>query len=154
MLEIQEYSDERQKIMDFIKLVDRDFYPPISKRKKIDDYVEDNLAEPHYLLLAYDKEQIVGSVCVGLDKPKRGEGYIDWVAIIPQYRKQGLATRLIDSVEVYLTKNNFDKVKVRTWSTNIASVALYNKLGFRVDYLVKDDRGEGIDSIYFAKDLL
>ena len=153
MLKLQEYSGENQKIIDFIKQVDRDFYPPISKRKKIEEYVRDNIVESHYLLVVCDKERIVGSICVGLDKPERGDGYIDWIAILSKYRRRGLAVRLIDNVEAYLTKNNFDKVKVRTWSTNLAGVALYNKLGFSVDYLVKNERGEGIDSIYFVKDL-
>jgi len=153
MLKIQEYSGKSQGIIDFIILVDKDFYPPISKRKRIEDYVLDSLAEPHYVLVVWDNDTIIGSVCTCLDMPEKGEGYIYWLAILPNYRTQGLATKLINNVEKYLRKNTYNKIKVRTWSTNMASIALYTKLGFSTDYVIKNERGNGVDSIYFVKNL-
>ena len=39
----------------------------------------------------------------------------------------------------------------RKWSTNISHINLLEKLGFCVLNIIKDDRGKGIDTIYFRR---
>jgi RimJ/RimL family protein N-acetyltransferase len=39
----------------------------------------------------------------------------------------------------------------RTWSTNAAHIAILGKFGFSQIARIENDRGEGIDTVYFAK---
>ena len=44
-------------------------------------------------------------------------------------------------------------VSLRTWSTNHAQIAVLKRRGYDCVRRIADDRGEGIDTIYFAKSL-
>ena len=43
------------------------------------------------------------------------------------------------------------RITLRTWSTNGAQEHILDKLGYSLVRRLKDDRGEGIDTVYFVK---
>ena len=43
------------------------------------------------------------------------------------------------------------RITLRTWSTNGAQEHILDKLGYGLVRRLKDDRGEGIDTVYFVK---
>ncbi|HIT00393.1 MAG TPA: hypothetical protein IAA59_09195 [Candidatus Faecaligallichristensenella faecipullorum] len=44
-----------------------------------------------------------------------------------------------------------EAIGMRTWSTNAAQIHELNKRGYREVARLKDDRGKGIDTVYFAR---
>ena len=39
----------------------------------------------------------------------------------------------------------------RTWSTNAAHIKILDKFNFEIIKCIENDRGDGIDTVYFAK---
>lgn len=55
-----------------------------------------------------------------------GEGYVTNVAVLPQYRKQGIACELIEAQ----LKNEMDFITLEVRKSNAPAISLYTKLGF------------------------
>lgn len=65
-------------------------------------------------------------------------------------RGKGIGTSLYAYVEDVLRPG---AVAIRTWSTNDAQLALLHGRGYRLVRTVRDDRGRGVDTLYFTKKL-
>ena len=55
-----------------------------------------------------------------------GEGYITNVAVLPEYRRRGIAAKLLREAE----KNKMDFITLEVRESNIAAIRLYEKAGF------------------------
>jgi len=73
------------------------------------------------------EEKIVGSIIISHDGRK---GWINRVAILPEYRKLGIASYLIDDAEKRLKKIGIDIVACLIEDWNIQSLKLFDKLGY------------------------
>ena len=78
--------------------------------------------------------------------------YMTTACVYPEHRGRGLVSRLYDVVEAGLPENEkTDYVTTRTWSTNAAQVHAFGKRGYEIVAVIQDDRGPGVDTIYYAK---
>ena len=55
-----------------------------------------------------------------------GEGYVTNVATLPEYRRQGVATRLIERA----LENDMEFITLEVRESNIPAISLYERLGF------------------------
>lgn len=158
-----------EEIRELLVLCDNDFLPPLSKREStsqadlsgigvaqtsVERYL-DGIKEQCTLVtrkggkvvgflsfkMDYTSEDIAGSTLPNI--------YITTVIVHPDERGKGL------SKEMYLRVTNRFKdrrIFTRTWSTNNAHIHVLSKMGF-VECLTKEnDRGWGIDTIYFCRE--
>ena len=86
--------------------------------------------------------------------PTKGDAYLKFFAVHPALRQQGIAYTFRKKALDTMKEMGIQAVRTRTWSTNTAMISLNKKLGFIENYVVTDDRGPGIHSIYFKKSLL
>ena len=78
--------------------------------------------------------------------------YISTIGVLPAFRRAGVARRLYRAViDEMSARSRAEWLVTRTWSTNDAHVALLGKLGFAEILRLANHRGEGLDSIYFAR---
>jgi len=152
-------------------LVDADttFVPPLTSvardgisrsgdetgRASIEGYVDRCLRRP--LIGAFVDGSLVGFASVQpIDESAPLDGYtpanhVSILIVAEPYRNRGIATAvyrqlLTDPPDAHRRPY----VSTKTWSTNHAHVAVLDKLGFeRVDR-IRDDRGEAIDTVYYA----
>jgi ribosomal protein S18 acetylase RimI-like enzyme len=68
--------------------------------------------------------------------------------VSPKARGKGVTTALYQKLFTEYEKVN---IFTRTWSTNFAHIKILGKYGFEVIKILKDDRGIGIDTVYFKK---
>jgi ribosomal protein S18 acetylase RimI-like enzyme len=99
---------------------------------------------PHLCFVADDDGRVVG-FALGADEYElmKDTGHLEWVAVAPDYRRQGLASRLMEAaLEVY---RRLGKARVVSdiASVNPASRGMARKLGFT----------EGISVTFFVKEL-
>lgn len=59
-----------------------------------------------------------------------GEGYIDNIAVLPAFRRRGVATALLGRLEAFALAHRFAFLTLEVRPSNTAAVALYRKLGF------------------------
>ena len=74
--------------------------------------------------------------------------YVSTVAVKQRYRGKGLTYKLYENL---LKRCRGKEVLTRTWSTNYAHLHVLEKLGFECVDRIKDDRGEGLDTVYFMR---
>ncbi|MBR2937852.1 MAG: GNAT family N-acetyltransferase [Oscillospiraceae bacterium] len=74
--------------------------------------------------------------------------YLSTLIVSPKARGKGVTTALYKKLfSEYENVNIF----TRTWSTNTAHIKILDKYGFEVIKVLENDRGNGIDTIYFKK---
>ncbi|MBQ6542065.1 MAG: GNAT family N-acetyltransferase [Lachnospiraceae bacterium] len=158
-----EYEDQIHRLL---WACDRDFYPPLSTRGSTTEQNlrsgEESLSGPElYLnslrsqswLLAVSEGRLLGFMSFIPEKVVDGIRcvYFSTLIVDPEARHQGVARHIYRAlIEDHAGKT----IVLRTWSTNRGHLALLEQLGFRSYKVLKDDRGEGVDTIYFRHDPL
>ena len=112
-------------------------YRPLGRDSK--ENISKQLEQPNTsFLFVENDEKIVGSIIISHDGRK---GWINRVAILPEYRNLGIASYLIDDAEKRLKKMGIDIVACLIEDWNLKSLKLFDKL----DYI------RHTDIIYFTK---
>ncbi len=168
-----EHSDHltstlRGEVCRILRECDREFVPPLSERVSTRQKVWGDVpvgvdGVGMYLselsgqgfLLARDGD---GHLCAFLsyidsfdapaDVSEAPVTYVSTICTSHEYRGHGLARELYAELERMVGDG---MVVVRTWSTNGAQGHLLTRMGYELAYRVRGDRGEGLDSVYFAK---
>ena len=157
------------KIFDLISAADDDFVPPISQRcvnretnrnnfsdakceENIRDYASAMAREN--ILGIFEEEELLGfvSFAENLENDVISEIpniYIGTAVISPALRGRGTLTRAYDHLFNTLFADR--SIFTRTWSTNSAHIRVLDKFGFERIKTLPNDRGDGIDTIYFGK---
>lgn len=81
-----------------------------------------------------DKDHIVGQAIVRLesDTADSNYGYFSTIYVEPSSRGQGVATRLVETVEKWLLKNGIETVIYNTASDNSRLIGLFQFLGYHL----------------------
>jgi ribosomal protein S18 acetylase RimI-like enzyme len=78
-------------------------------------------------------EILVGSVMGGYDGHR---GWIYSLAVSPDARRRGIGTALMKRIEQELAERGCPKINLQVLSTNAATLAFYQKLGYSVEQRV------------------
>ncbi len=99
---------------------------------------------PDLFLVGAIRGEVVGSVMVGYDGRR---GWINYLAVDPDHRKQGLGRMLMAEAELRLLREGCPKINLQVRANNPEVVAFYQRLGYAVEELVsmgkrlvRDDR--------------
>jgi ribosomal protein S18 acetylase RimI-like enzyme len=93
--------------------------------------------QPELLLVCVHDARIVGAVIAGFDGVR---GWIHHLAVGPEWRRRGVATRLMRAAEKMLRELGAPKVNLQVRATNRGVVAFYEKLGYEVEERVSMGR--------------
>ena len=160
--EKKKYSED---ILEMMRISDKDFVPPLSSRTSttqsdlssessggIELYFNEMMKQK--VLGAFEGEKLFGIVSfrenyetdIIKDLPNI---YISTLFLHPDSRGKGVTKELYSYLffELYPESNIF----TRTWSTNAAHIKILGFFGFDLFYSIKNDRGKGIDTVYFKK---
>jgi ribosomal protein S18 acetylase RimI-like enzyme len=80
--------------------------------------------------VAVDDETIVGTAMAGFDGHR---GWVYYVAVAPEQRRQGVGRALMRAVEAGLTGLGCTKLNLQVRATNPQAIAFYERLGFSVE---------------------
>lgn len=164
--EPEQYGDEIRRLLE---VADEEFVPPLSGREgttqtdglqeqrnnALDEYYEECINQS--FILAHEEETVQGflSFRQGYKNETLGSyspsSYISTIIVDPTERRKGYARSMYDE----LLTNTSDTVlgqyvTTRTWSTNENHLDLLDDLGFRLLTRIEDDRGNGIDTVYYG----
>ena len=148
------------EISDLVKRSDNEFVPPLSSRdsnsdselknctnNNILDYI-DSIANQNFIVVVDNaSNKLVGflsyvsKVVYDIDC-----NYISTIIVEKDYRNKGIAGLLYQELSSISDK----PITVRTWSTNDGQIHLLQKLGYSYLKVLKNDRGDGIDTVYFC----
>lgn len=117
MISIEKFSKEH--LDDVYKIECTCFSHPWSKAD-----LENQLGlDTSYFVVALDGETAVGYMGLQIFC---GEGYVTNVAVLPEYRRQGIAQKLI----LKELENEMDFITLEVRKSNAPAINLYQKMGF------------------------
>jgi ribosomal protein S18 acetylase RimI-like enzyme len=96
--------------------------------------------QPELLLVGELAGTIVGAVMAGFDGVR---GWIYHLAVAPEHRRQGFATRLVQSAERGLRDLGCTKVNLQIRAENQDVVAFYRSIGYQIEERVSMGRRLG-----------
>lgn len=156
----------RETLLEILRQNDTAFVPPLSCRtgttqtvfgnKEILSGVEDYLNQmlTQQILGVFLEKQLVGFVSymenrVTAEFDMLPNLYISTLVLQPETRGMGITKKLYHHLfnEIYPAHS----VYTRTWSTNVAHIKILQGFGFGELKRIPNDRGAGIDTVYYAK---
>lgn len=63
-------------------------------------------------------------------------GWINYLAVLPQYQRQGFATQMIQEAEKILRSAGCPKINLQVRSSNTGVIEFYKAIGFKRDDVV------------------
>jgi len=104
-----------------------------------DEYLGQLLANENFLAVAAFQDDVVIGGLTGYTLPKfeqaRSEFYIYDLAVDQRYRRQGVATALIEFLKEIAVERGIYSIFVQAEREDEAAIALYSKLGVREDVI-------------------
>lgn len=100
-------------------------------------------------------DKIVGYVCVRI---MYEEAQICNIAVLPEHRRQGIATRLLEIVAEFSTIQNCERCELEVNTANVPTVELYKKCGYEIvgtrpNFYRRTKRFPSRDAYTMVKDL-
>ena len=155
----------QETLLEILIQNDTAFVPPLSQRTGttqttfggqanpagVADYLDQMLTQQILAVLMEGKP--VGFV--SYIENKRDDGfllpnlYISTLVLQPETRGMGITKKLYHHLfnELYPDRH----IYTRTWSTNIAHIKILQSFGFEEHKRIPNDRGQGIDTVYYCK---
>ncbi|MBR5543565.1 MAG: GNAT family N-acetyltransferase [Oscillospiraceae bacterium] len=161
----------REQILKMLSESDGEFVPPLSKRSSttqknfsgntatvngdgVETYAGEMLRQK--VLVCVEEDKIIGLVsfkedytneCIGNDDLPNI--YISTLLVSSSARGMGVTKKMYSHLffELYSDRS----VYTRTWSTNTAHIKILEGFGFEELSRIENDRGKGIDTVYFSR---
>lgn len=117
--------------------------------------IEKTIHSDNLILVATDKENIIGFISVQRGGPKRIKhtGYIV-IGIREQYRGKGIGSKLFSELDMWAIENKITRLELSVICSNSIAKHLYEKNGFEVEGIKKNAMiidGKYVDEFYMAK---
>lgn len=86
--------------------------------------------QPHLFLVGLVEQQIVASVMAGYEGHR---GWINYLAVDPEYQRRGFARQIMERVENSLLVEGCPKINLQIRSSNTNAIEFYRRIGFTID---------------------
>lgn len=150
---IEHYCDVNAEVIQFFEDNDSDFYPPISQRTQLTSFIELTFIHGGFIILFEKENKIIGLTAVCFENPKF-QYYLHYIAISKPFRGLGIGQQLIQAACYYVQQAGGNQLILTSWSTNVKAKKFYNKIGFVIIDILKDDRSPGVHTYIFVLDLV
>ena len=119
--------------------------PPL---EKVSSFQTDLISKNGPVYYAINDDRVVGWCDVFPEKnPRQNHRGGLGMGLLPEFRGQGLGSKLLSSVLDHAKKFGLEKVELNVYTSNTPAVALYKKFGFEQEGLIKKYRK--LDGQYF-----
>jgi len=89
--------------------------------------------QPELFFIALLDGKVVGSIMVGYEGHR---GWINYLAVLPEYQRKGYGTRLVERGIAELRGLGCLKVNLQVRRSNASVISFYRKLGFKEDDVI------------------
>jgi len=89
--------------------------------------------QPELFFIGLLEDKVIGSIMVGYEGHR---GWINYLAVIPEYQKQGYGRKLVQKAINELKKYGCLKVNLQVRRSNTSVIDFYKHLGFKEDDVI------------------
>lgn len=112
-----------------------------------------NSSDNNCFFLVYDKQKLVGITGVDVFKEYPDTIWLDWFAILPQYRKKGYGKRvLLDTINYCKSLRRYKSFRVETtYYKNRPALFLYDKvMHYKERYTIEDTEDNKTQTLIYT----
>jgi len=159
----------KEEILAMMHFSDRDFIPPLSCRSSTTQKdlsgsqpVENGIAlyyeqmQQQQILCAFEGDCLLAFVSFRenyttdhITEETFPNIYLSTLVSKPEARGKGLTKKMY--AHLFFERYPDRRIFTRTWSTNAIHIKILDYFGFELIHRIENDRGEGIDTVYFRK---
>jgi ribosomal protein S18 acetylase RimI-like enzyme len=88
---------------------------------------------PEWFLVGFYQNKLIATCMIGYEGHR---GWINYLAVAPAYRRQGIGARMMEEAECILKKAGCAKINLQVRETNKDVVQFYESIGYRVEPMV------------------
>jgi ribosomal protein S18 acetylase RimI-like enzyme len=88
---------------------------------------------PEWFLVGEVDGKMVATCMVGYEGHR---GWINYLAVAPEYQKRGIARQIMDEAERLLREAGCPKINLQVRAANAQVIEFYKRIGFKVDDVV------------------
>lgn len=131
---------DKAAIATHLRACDDSYIPPLSQRVNIDSYAL-KIVYKAQLFEAWANNELLGLIAAYYSDPDKITAFITNVSILPNWRSEGIAQRLMENCIANTLELGFAQIELEVNPSNKAAISLYGKHGFiairRPDSLLK-----------------
>ncbi|WP_262731121.1 GNAT family N-acetyltransferase [Alloalcanivorax marinus] len=128
-------DDDSKRVVDFLRLVDGYFYPPLHLRVDIDDYAIKLAHHATNFFLVAENRDIAHSAFY-CNNAKYRVAFLSSLSIHPEFRGSGAAGHILQETVKACHQRGMVRLRLEVDARNLRAVKFYLKQGFR---FVSDD---------------
>lgn len=157
-----------QEIRQLLIISDHEFIPPLSSRnsttqsdllpreekKRLPEEYFQTIAKQSAVLAICDGK-VVGFIsfrtdyiCEHINRQYLPNVYVTTIIVHPDFRHRGIAGIMYNKLIRHFSKHY---LFTRTWSTNLSHIRILHAYNFHEHCYLDNDRGEGIDTVYYRR---
>lgn len=133
-------KEGKNKLILFLENMNNEFPIPLTQRVDIEEYVN-KVIENGYVVVCLEEQKIIGAILFYANNKEEKQAYISLLGIDSNYRRNHIATHLLDEALKIIKDAKMQKVKVYTHKTNEGAKTLYRKNAFEE---VESDREHSV----------
>jgi ribosomal protein S18 acetylase RimI-like enzyme len=144
-------------LVQLLETLDSEFFPPLSTRRPLEEYLGAFVEHGAMIQVTVDGKPAGFVGYFPGDSKERTEydkvPFVRYIGVVKEHRRAGLGRMLMERCfdDLELKGLRKETVQVRTWSTNVASNALYLRLGFEPVETWENDRAPGVHSVFYER---
>ena len=86
--------------------------------------------QPHLFLVGFSNGQLAATIMAGYEGHR---GWINYLAVAPEYRRQGFGRLMMDEAETRLREMGYPKINLQVRRSNAEAAGFYRSIGYAED---------------------
>ena len=133
-----------EELLNYMRFQANEAFPSLKDKTKLFAFAT-KLHENAEFCLCRDEGKLVGMIAYYANGQGADFAYIPHVYVSPNYRKRGLFSRMLKTIEKYVQEKGFSEIRLEVEKDNVIAQSAYLRYGF-TQYCIASP-----DSIYMSK---
>ena len=135
------------ELYDFLRFQAKDSFPDLKDEDRLKMLAEKWSKYAECSTCRNDDEHLVGMIAFYANRQGAEFAYIPHVYVSPDYRHQGLFSKMLQIMETYVKQKGFSKIKLEVNNDNIIAKSSYIRQGFVEDIIASEE------TVYLVKNI-
>ncbi len=114
------------------------------------DIVRKCSVNPEWFLIGEIGRKIIATCMAGYEGHR---GWINYLAVSPEYRRRGIASRIMEKAEMALKASGCPKINLQVRETNVGVIRFYESIGYTIDHVASMGKRLESDEPYQKEDM-